>query len=103
MNHRPLVRRHVRLRVEQHHVVGGVVRPGPAHAKIEIQAVHLRAHEMPVDPLLERPRLNVHCIETGAQLGKTGLLRGHGLGRVLRNPVDEGRRFERPPVLEQRQ
>ena len=97
----PLARRLIALRAEDRDVERGVVGPRPQHAVIEVEAVHLRADDVVVDLLRDRPGRGLdggEPIPIGAELAVLG---GHRGRPVIRDAVDQDRRLEAAPVREE--
>src|SRR5262249_40893442 len=96
-----LARRLVTLGRKHGDVEGRIVRPRPQHAVIEVEPVHLRADDVVVDLLRDRPARRIHGSEPSAVRGKLALLTGHRGRPVVRNAIDEDRWLEPAPVLEE--
>ena len=79
----------------------GIARPGTEHPVVEIEPVHLRAHEVPVDPLGHRPGRRVDLPEPRLPRGQLAPLRVHRGGAVVRHAVDEPRPLECAPLGEE--
>ena len=87
---------------------GGVIerrvpRPGLQDPSVEVVAVHLGAHQVPVDLVRNRPVVDIEGLQARAQGLELGIPRREPLGRVVGGSVEQGRRLERSPVLEQDQ
>jgi hypothetical protein len=96
-----LARRLIALRAEDRDVERGVVGPRPQHAVIEVEAVHLRADDVVVDLLRDRPGRGLdggEPIPIGAEVLVLG---GHRGRPVVRDAVDQDRRLEAAPVREE--
>ena len=101
VNHGALVGRDVALRQEHDHVEGGIARPGTAHAVVEVEPVHLRPHQMPVDLFRDRPALGGEGVQAQPPLREFGVLARHRRGGVVRDAVDELGHLEGAPLLEE--
>ena len=84
-------------------VEAGMTRPGPEHAVVELQAVHLGANQVPVHLLGHRPAPRIDRLQPAPEVVETRLLRGHGGRRVVRHPVHDPGLLELSPLREQGQ
>ena len=80
----------------------GIVRPGPQHAVVEVQPVHLGTDDVPVDLLRDRPAGPIDRGQTSLEGGERFVLRGHCRSGVVRHSVNDARLLEFAPFLEQR-
>jgi hypothetical protein len=99
---RALARGRVGLRREHDRVEARVARPGPQHALVEVEPVHLGAHDPVVDLLRDRPAGDVDRSQPRLERRQRAPLLFHGGGRVIRHPVPERGPLELAPFLEQR-
>ena len=79
-----------------------VVGPRPEHAVIEVEPVHLRADDVPVHLLRDRPARRDRWRPGGAGSRQLALLRGHRRRGVVGHAVHQLRLLERAPVREER-
>ena len=101
VDHGAFMGRDVALRQEHDHVEGRIARPGTAHAVVEVEPVHLRAHQVPVDLFGDGPTLGGQGVQAQLPLRELGLLPGHGGGGVVRDAIHEFGHLEGPPLLEE--
>ncbi len=80
---RPLVPRHIAAIGPDRIVESRVAGPRLQHAFIKIIAVHLGAHEVPVNLLRDRPVLDVERIQALSQLQEVVAASGKLLCRVI--------------------
>ena len=69
---------------------------------VEVEAVHLRTHDVPVDLMSNRPPARIDGRETPLIGRQLALLRGHCRGGVIGNAVRQVRLLKGAPVGEQR-
>ena len=98
---RALVRGRVALLVPDALVEGRVARPGLEHARVEVEAVHLGAHERLVDACLDRPGARVDRLEAAAEALQVLQAPRKGRGGVVGRAVAQRRPFEGAPLLEE--
>jgi hypothetical protein len=97
-----LVGRRVALLGDRVGVEGRVARPGREHAQVEVEAVHLREHELAVDPLGRRECFRVDRVEPRAERVELRSLARERLGRVVRDAVLDRRPLGLAPLAEER-
>ena len=98
---RALVRGRVALLGPDALVESRVAGPGLEHARVEIEAVHLGAHERLVHPGFDRPGTRVDGLEAGPEALQLLQSAREGGGRVVRCAVAQGGLFEGAPLLKQ--
>ena len=97
----PLAGRLVAAVVEHGAIEGRVVRPGPQHAVVEVQARHLRPDQVPVDLVVRSPARGVEGGEPLAHRRQGLGLGRHRLRGVIGDAALDLRPLEGPPLLEE--
>ena len=100
---RPLPRRLIALVEKDRDVERRVVRPRLQHAMIEVEPVHLRADDVVVDLLRNRPGARIDRGQPIHVAGEITTLRRHRRCRVVRHAVHALRLLECSPVSEERE
>ena len=98
---RAFVRRHIALVGPDRLVVGRVANPWHQHAVIEIEAVHLGVHQVPVNLLCDGPAGGVDRIEPCPVPLEILVRRREPFRRVVGRAIEQRRGFEFPPVREE--
>ena len=99
---RALARGLVALLREDRDVEGRVIGPGLQDAVVEVEARELRAHDVVIGLLRDRPAARIDRGQPPAPRRELLLLRGHRGGAVVRHPVNEPRLLECPPLPKER-
>ncbi len=100
---RPFVRRGVARLLPNRGVVGRIAHPRLQYPHVEVEAVHLGAHELEVDLLLDRPPGRVDRREPRTIARELRMPPRHRRRREVVRPVTQRRLLERPPVVEERE
>src|SRR5262249_25329694 len=93
----PLPRRLVALVEANGDIEAGIVCPRSERAVVEIESVHLRPDDVPVNLLVDGPIARGDVGETALERRKPSMLSGHCAGGIIRNAVDETRPLKRSP------
>ena len=81
-------------------VEGRIARPGLEHARVEVEAVHLGAHERLVDLGIDGPSARIDRLQAAAEALQVLQAAREGRGGVVGGAVEQGRPFESAPLLE---
>ena len=98
---RAFVRRNVALVGPDRLIVGRVADPWLEHAVIEIEAVHLRANDVPVHLLLDGPAADVDGIQPFEIVRQFLVCGVEAFGRVIGRTIPHWRAFEFAPFFKQ--
>lgn len=79
-----------------------VVRPPLENPMIEVEPVHLGAHDVVVRLLVDWPPAGIDRRQSLLVRGQLAVLRSHRRGPIIGGTVDEPRFLERTPVVEER-
>ncbi len=96
-----LARRLIALLVEHGEIESGTPRPWAQDAMIEIEAIHLRAHDLEIDLPRHGPALDVERCQPALPAGQRAVLRGHRGSGVVGDAVDDLGTLERAPLSEE--